>query len=80
MLKKVMKYYSNGKPKEEYSIDPFTGILHGKAKYWHKNGQLWKKCHFNHGVLHHTYEEYNQRGEMFEFSKFDNGKLVYSRH
>src|SRR5204863_424441 len=48
---------------------------HGECNYWHRNGQLKKKCYYSDGLLHGEYKEWNETGLLIILKNYDHGLL-----
>lgn len=71
--------YSNGKPKEKYTI--LNGVIHGTYTRFYPNGQAWIVAEYKNGYSHGSYKRYYPDGKLMsdipQVMNRNHGKAVY---
>ena len=67
--------FPDGTPRIDF---PHTqGILNGRLRFWHSNGQVKKECHYQMGRRHGNWNEWDPKGLHTVHRVFMEGKLMH---
>ena len=53
-----------------------NGELHGRQRWWRRNGQLWIDCFYKNGKLHGRYRWWMNNRELWDDDFYMNGELM----
>jgi sulfatase modifying factor 1 len=75
--KKYVNHWAEGRKQAEWHLK--DGKRDGLCKWWHRNGEMWKKFTYRLELLNGRYTEWYRTGVKKESFKYDKGKLIVAR-
>jgi len=75
--KKYINHWTEGGKQAEWHLK--DGKRDGPCKWWHRNGEMWKKCTYRLELLNGRYTTWYRTRVKKESFKYDKGKLIVAR-